>query len=822
MPTSPAATIRPRPPRARPTRFARGRRRRAWERLRPDSVAGGDPRRSDARSAQGVLGAVLLTLALPLATAAQNGSVSGRVWSADGLLLGAASVRLVAAADSTRQRLAATDRLGFFSFGDVAPGAYLLTATRIGYAPHEERVEIGAGVAIELDIALEARPITLEGIAVEAERSRARARFEESAGATVQEIGRVEMKSLPILVETDPIRAVEVLPGVNTVSDFTAAFNVRGGSADQNLILLDDIPIFNPFHLGGVFSVFNADMVQRAELRAGGFPAEYGGRVSSVLTVETDVGDGRTSVDAGVSLLASRIAVDGSLPKGFTDQAGLANTRWRVSGRRSYIDVLVRPWFNFPYHLTDLQGALEAWTRGGNRMRFTGYTGRDVLDLSDVGNNPLPIRWAWGNDAVGGSWTNPMRAGGSMHAAGSFSRFTSDFEFSETGSRFYSDIQEAKFQTDLEQRPTGRTRWKSGVAAKHLSYENRIVAGGTVFAESFGSGWEAAAYSQIHWDPNSRWLLEGGLRADHWIPDQGESQTTLSPRFAVKRFLRDRNAALRLAGGRYTQFLHSLRDEELPLGIDVWVLTGPRAPRIVSDQLQLGVESFFGASDEWYSSLEAYYRTFDGVTTVNTADDPNDELDDLVSGDGWSYGVDFFLRRDRGETTGWVTVSFLRTERTFPDTRSGLDPPPGLTYPPVFDRRLDIDVVLRRPLGLWGVEAGLRANFGTGTPYTRPLGQFDVYRRRPVASVVEYDYGSAVALGPRNGARYPARHRVDLSIRKTIERDWGRMVPYVSVINLYNRKNVLFYFYDFEPDPPTRSGVSMIPFLPTLGVEVSF
>ena len=768
------------------------------------------------------LAAILLALALSPAATAQTTSISGRIWSADGLLLGSAGVRLVATTDSTRQRVADTDRLGFFAFTDVTPGAYVLTVTRIGYATYEERVAVAAGAPLELDISLAAQPITLEGIAVEAERSRARARFEESAGATVQEISRVEMKSLPILVETDPIRAVEVLPGVNTVSDFTAAFNVRGGSADQNLILLDDIPIFNPFHLGGVFSVFNADMVQRAELQAGGFPAEYGGRVSSVLTVETDVGDGNFGVDAAVSMLASRVAVNGSLPKGFTDEAGLANTRWRLSGRRSYFDVLARPWFKFPYHLTDLQGAFEAWTKGGNRLRITGYTGRDVLDLSDVGDNPLPIQWAWGNDAVGGSWTNPMRAGGSMDVRASFSRFTSDFEFTETGSRFTSDIQESAFHANLEQRPTGRTRWKSGLSAKRLVYDNRIVAGGTVFAETFGSGWEGAAYSQIDWDPNSRWLLEGGLRADHWIPGRGESRTTLSPRFAVKRFIRDRNAAMRLAGGRYTQFLHSLRDEELPLGIDIWVLAGARAPRIVSDQLQLGLESFFGDDDEWYSSLEGYYRTFDGVTTVNAADDPNDELDDLVSGDGWSYGVDLFVRRDRGTTTGWITVSYLKTERTFPDTRSGLDPPPGLTYPPVFDRRLDIDLVLRRSLDWWGVEAGMRANFGTGTPYTRPLGQFDVFRRRPVESVVEYNNGSAVALGPRNGSRYPARHRVDLSLRKTIEKDWGRVIPYLSVINLYNRKNVLFYFYDFEPDPPTRSGVSMIPFLPTLGVEVSF
>jgi len=409
-----------------------------------------------------------------------------------------------------------------------------------------------------------------------------------------------------------------------------------------------------------------------------------------------------------------------------------------------------------------------------------------------------------------------------MNVQASFSRFTTDFTFSDLETDFASDIQQATFRADLERRPTARTRWKSGVALDRLEYDNSIVAGGTVFAEDTGNGWEAAAYSQLTWDPNSRWLVEGGLRIDRWVPDPGVSETTLSPRFAVKRFIRDRGAAIRLAGGRYSQFLHSLRDEEFPIGIDIWVLAGDRAPRVFSDQLQFGIESLFGDDDEWFASLEGYYRTFDGVITLNAAEDPNDDLDDLLAGDGSAYGVDLFVKRDLGLTTGWVAVSFLKTERTFPETRTGYEPFPDLTYPPVFDRRLDIDVVLRRPLGWWGLEAGLRANFGTGLPFTRPLGTFDVYRRRLVEGQLEYDNETAVVLGPRNGARYPSRHRLDVSFRKPIERDWGRLVPYLSVINAYNQKNVLFYLYDYEASPPTRSGVSMIPFLPTLGLDLSF
>lgn len=772
------------------------------------------------RPAVGLAGGLL---AIPLTAWAQNQGISGRTRAADGLLLGGATVRLSAVADSSQQ-IAGTDHLGFFAFSDVLPGTYVLTVTRIGYARHMEEITVTAGTHIGLDIELAPQAIKLDMLEIEGERTRTRLSFEQSAGASRHEISGKAMKLLPGLAETDPIRVVEAFPGVSTVSDFSAAFNVRGGSADQNLILLDGIRIFSPFHLGGVFSAFNADMVERAELRAGGFPAEYGGGVSSVLTVDTDVGDGLTSVDAGVSLLASRVAVDGSLPRGALEALGLANSRWRVSGRRSYYDMLVKlvnPWGEFPYRLMDLQGMLEAWTGGGDRLRFTAYTGGDVLDRSDVHDNPLPLRWSWGNDVLGGSWTHPMRGGGSMDVRASYSGYAGDFEFAETGLRFRTSIRETAVRTDLELRPTGHGRWKSGVAVKWVEFENSARATGTVLGENGGSGWATAAYTRINWDVNPHWLLEGGLRLDHLRSHPGGDRANLSPRLTAKRFMGDGKAAVHLTVGRYSQFWQSVRDEQLPLGVDVWVLAGAHAPPVVSNQLQLGVESFLG-EDEWFASLEGYLRTFDGVVTINAAEDPSDDLDDFVSGDGWAFGADLFLKRDRGTTTGWVTVSFLKAERTFPDTRSGLDPPPDLAFPPAFDRRVDIDLVLRRVLGWWGLEAGLRANFGTGVPYTRVLGHFDMHVWHPTEDELLVGDRTAVVLGPRNGERYPARHRVDVSLRKPMQKSWGRVTPYLNIHNVYNRKNVLLYFFDYDTEPPTRSGVSMIPFLPTLGVDMSF
>ena len=770
----------------------------------------------------GVLVCVMAASPWGVVEAAQPVILEGRVWSEDGVPVVGAVARVSSVADSADMRVTETDQLGFFAFRDLPSGVYVIAVGRIGFAERRERVEVRGSGSIELEIVLAERAIELEGLEVDAARGRERTRFDQSAGATVHGIERAALRSIPGLVESDPLRAIEVLPGVTTVSDFSAAFNVRGGSADPNLILLDDMQIYNPFHLGGFFSVFNADMVQRAELRAGGFPAEYGGRVSSVLTVESDAGDGETSVDTGVSLLAARVAVGGALADGMSEALGLANTRWRVSGRRSYVDLLVKPWWDFPYHLSDAHGIFEAWTKGGDRIRFTGYSGRDVLDMAGGGDSP-GIRSSWGNDAVGGSWVNPMRGGGWVGAQVSFSRFGADLGFDGLDAVAGTSIQRASVQADIERRPTAGTRWQSGVAVNRRAYENVLLnAGGADSDERLGQGFGLDAYSQVHWKHGVRWLLEAGLRLDHWWPDPGSPSTTLSPRFAVKRFLGDGAAALRLSAGRYIQFVHSIRDEELPVGVDIWVLTGDRAPHVVSDQVQAGVETFLGEDESWYASVEAYHRTLDGIVSLNFADAPGNRLDDLVAGTGRAYGMDLFVGRSAGATTGWISVSFLRARRTFPDTRTGILPPPTITYPPVFDRRLDVDLVLRRPLGWWALEGGLRANFGTGLPYSVPLGDFHIHHLRLVDGFLVYRGQATAVYGPRHGARYPARHRLDISLRKTVEKKWGTITPYVNVINVYNQKNILFYWYDYWDTPPTRTGVSMFPILPTFGVDVSF
>ncbi|MDZ7780960.1 MAG: TonB-dependent receptor [Gemmatimonadota bacterium] len=766
------------------------------------------------------------------AVSAQAGIVQGRVHDGEGVAVVGAAVRLEASDGTTRSVV--SGRLGSFRFPTVPAGAHALEVTALGFAEHTSVVDVEPGETVDLEIALSARAIELEGLSVEAERSRERARFEEVAGVTVREMDLAQMRGIPGVAETDPVRAIEVLPGVVSTSDFSASFHVRGGSQDQNLILLDGAPIFSPFHLGGLFSVFNADLIERVELSSGGFGAEHGGRVSSVLEIESDVGDGATSVDAGLSLLASRAAVGGGLPTGAAEALGQSSVRYRASARRSYFDVLLKPLFEFPYHLTDFQTVLEGWSQAGNQLTLTAYSGRDVLDLTrlDADDFPLRVDWDWGNDLVGLRWRHPRRGGGSLSLHANMSRFATGLQFPDfADTDFQSRIRQAQLRADLDTRPTARWRVGAGVGLERMAYDNRFVSGGTRFSGGEGTGSLVGSYLKATWSRPNAWLLESGVRADTWIPDPGSPTVAVSPRVALKRFMGGGETAVKVAAGRYTQFLHSLRDEELPLGLDIWILAGARAPHLVSDQLQVGVEGYLGSN--WFWSVEGYLRDFDGVVAFNPADDPNDELDDILEGRGTSRGVDLFLRRERGDVTGWLAVSLLEADRTFADPFSAVEPRPEITYPPVFDRRLDMDLVLRYPAP-WGWEGGVRLNVGTGTPFTRPVGTYAYHTPRFVddggrlrwsgsdGDDGSFDPGFAVQLGDRNQSRYPTYHRLDLSFRKSMTKSWGTLVPYVNLVNAYNQKNVLFYSFDYEDDPPVRSGVSMFPVLPTVGLEVRF
>lgn len=775
---------------------------------------------------------LLVLVLLPAPVSAQGGAVAGVVRDTAGGPVAAVTVSARpagAAAPGGRGAVAArsaeTDSVGRYRLGGLPPGRWLLTTDRLGYGPQERVVVVPEGGTAHQDFALPAAAVAVAGVSVEVARERER--FASEAGVTSLRISHGELKRVPGLAEADVIRAVQVLPGVITTSDFSAAFHVRGGSADENLIQLDGFPVYNPFHLGGLFGVFNSDMVAGAELLAGGFPAQYGGRVSSVLNVESDPGRAGAGMEGagGISLLASRLALGGDIPAGAARALGLKSGRARISARRSYFDALLKPVADFPYHLTDVQGYFEGWTPGGGRLTLTGYTGGDVLDLSGQSESfPLRVRMDWGNDMLGARWSGAWGAGRTLDLRAGFSRFGAAIRFPDySDTRFESRIAQGLVRADAHVDASSSLAVEWGIGADRLSYTTLARAAGADFRNAGDAGWLASGYGQLKWRAGP-WLTEAGWRADGWYPASAGATWLGSPRVAVKRFLAGGDAALKLSVGRFTQVVQSIRNEDIPIGIDIWQLAGDRQPPVVSDQVQVGIESFRPAG--WHLELEAYDRRFRGVVTDNPAADPNDPRQELLTGTGRSYGADLLIKKERGAVNGWLAASWLRATRTFPDVLTGLAPPPDITYPPIFDRRLDLELVLRYPLPR-GIEGGVRASYGSGLPYTRPLGAYEIYdvnvltgrRSRPSR---RDSSEAAIVLGPRNGARYPAYLRIDASVRKTLRKHWGLLSPYLDVLNVTNRKNVLFYFYQYNKNPPVRSGISMFPFLPTVGVEATF
>jgi len=535
-------------------------------------------------------------------------------------------------------------------------------------------------------------------------------------------------------------------------------------------------------------------------------------------------GDGTgLDIQGGVSLLATRVAAGVDLPKPLLDGTGLTSGRARLSVRRSYFDQLLKPAFDFPYHLTDVQLFSEAVSSNGTRVRLTGYSGRDVLDLAGVDSFPLKVRWQWGNDVIGGTITTPVGGGRVLETRAGYTRFQTDIRFPEFGdTEFSGRIDQALLRAELSGRRSS-VAWRTGASVDWLSYDNLAQSGGAVFDQSNDSGWMLSTFAQQSLRTGAL-LVETGLRVDAWLPKSSGALASLQPRLALKYFVGDsENIAFKLAAGRYAQFAHSIRDEELPLGIDIWVLSGDGAPVTVSDQVQGGIEAYL--PKQWYAQVEGYYRLFDGVAANNTAEDPNDLRDDLLRGTGLSYGADVQVRRDGGRVRPMLAVSWLKATREFDDV--GVDPndPPKLRYAPIFDRRLDVDLVVLAMLPRdWMLS--FRWNVGTGLPYTRPVGSHVVYDysvlRSRLSGPARGDTAIAVVLGERNAERYSVYHRLDAGVRRTFTKRWGTLTPSFDLLNVYDKRNVLFYSFEYDQSPATRSGVSMFPLLPTIGVEVRF
>lgn len=757
------------------------------------------------------LAAALLASAVLGATsrAQGTGAVRGRIVdSASATPRSGISVSIVATALTTTT---AVD--GRFFMIRVPAGARQLRVRGIGIVEATIPITVRAGDTTLIDVAVRPAVVSLEAMRIDAAEAEREA-FVSKPNVGALGLAARAMQAVPRLGEADPMRVIAMTPGVQSRNDFSTGFNVRGGESDQNLILLDDYPIYNPFHLGGLFSTFISSATRNVQLYNGAFPSKYGGRLSSVIDVQSKE-DPRAGVHgtADVSLLASTVSAGGAL--------GSRGT-WAVAGRRTYADQVAKVFTDdaVPYYFRDEQAHATYDLPKGFRLAATLYDGRDVLDgsfgqISDSTDAASQGRFFlnWGN-LVGGATVSralyPASGDSTIIAQRvSTSRFSTNYDAGSGAKTLFNELRDLRISGSVAR--FGQSHSASigyDVSRYTVDYRRGSPTGTLDLIESHQAPTALGAWVDDLWKLGTHVLLSGGLRAETMT---GAGWSAISPRLSLKVLTSDRSA-FTAAAGRFTQGLHSLSYEDDPIRLfDYWRAADSSAPPSSAWQFVLGHERWLSPTRSL--RIEAFYKRYDDLLEPNFADDPRVEGDEFLVYKGASYGADVFLRAfEAGPFSGWVAYTYAKSERQR-DT---------VSYTPSQDRRHDLNLITS-----WRVRrfvVGARVAFASGMPYTEAIGS----QPRRYYDAVSRQWGLTTKAtfedigGARNAARYPPTHRLDLFIERPFTRGRLSFSPYVSIVNATDARNVLFYTYRFSSSPAVRQTVTQFPFLPSAGVSIAY
>ncbi|MCG3157492.1 MAG: hypothetical protein DKINENOH_04126 [bacterium] len=743
--------------------------------------------------------AILLLIAWPVAAgfAQSPAALSGFVKDAatHEALIGA-NVLLAGTAQG-----AATSVDGYFVINGITPGRHEIIVNSIGYDKQVHAMTFAPGEKVVRDFLLEVKPIALGSVTVTAEKEAAK---RDLAIAQLNLSGRT-LTTLPRVVEADVFRALQFLPGVTGTSDYSTALAVRGGNTDQNLITLDGITVYNPSHLGGLFSNFITDALKDANLIKGGFPAEYGGRLSSVLRLTSREGNSRSfSGAAAISLLSSQTTLEGPLHKG----------AWLLALRRTYIDQLLNAArragltdFELPYYFYDAQAHVFQDVSPADRISFSTYLGRDVLNWED-----LTLDLNWGNRTFALNWRHLFNHQLLSNFMVAGSHFDTKVGIGGRGGAFgLNEIFDQTFKADLTYFRNAQQEIKLGLEAKNLSFEYRNVFDdrdlGSIKQEPF----YLAGYVQHLWRPSLRFTLHPGLRLSYY--SVATQRLRPEPRLSA-RLLLGEHSALSAAWGVYNQYIATVQDELNPSFIDFWFSFDRTLDPGHSVHYLAGYETEFPAAG-LKLTVEGYYKTLRNLLAFReTRSSFTQEVDFTIlnvfrKAEGEAYGVEVLLQKPTGRLNGWLSYALayvFKEGQTINDQIT--------RYPPNWDRRHSANVVLNYNFNRkW--ELGVLFKLGTGFPYTKASGSFEY-------DVLGVPRDRRVIFDTVNGARYPAYHRLDLGLTRHYFFKAWQMDLSLNLINVYNRKNVFYYVWDFDKNPAERETVPLFPFLPSVGVSAKF
>lgn len=750
-----------------------------------------------AAPARAVPVALLTALALlAAAVSARAGELAGRVTDAQsGEPLSFTSVVYRSAAG--RGGVIA-DQDGRYRIPDLPAAEYAVTFHFIGYETVELRALVPAGGRAPLDAALTPTGIRMEKVEVKGRRIEPR----------VQEVRRMtltneDIRALPAFGERDPIRTLQFLPGVQAASDISSGLYVRGGGPDQTLVLLDGVPVYNPTHAFGLFSTFNADVVEDVTLYKGAYPARTGGRLGAVLDVRGR--DGRRDGihgSAGVSMVSGRLALDGPLGGG----------SWLVAGRRTYLepvlDQLRKAEPAIPsYYFYDLNGKVSL-PAGGSAATVTvqGFLAEDDLHVDfDEGF----VSQGWGNRTGSIAYRSLLRADllGTFTLMGS--RYTSgtDVEFFTTPIGFSNRLRDLGARAEAE---WDRGLHRGAVGAEHRRYDFE-------YRESFNgqeqsllgqTPYDVSGFVQEEVDLTEATTAEAGLRVRYF--SEG-ARVLWEPRASLEHRLNER-VTLQLAGGVDHQYLQLVATEGFS-GADLYVPLDDSVEPGVSYQGVAGAT--WEPSDRWSLSAEVYGTALRNLIVVdnNRPDGQSSfRIADtfLTGGEGYATGLELFAQKRTGAVRGWLGYTLGWTRRRFDDVNG------GSWFAPKYDRRHDVNAIATWDNGPWRWSGAFV--LGTGQAYTPASARWGI--RNPATGI--WDDAGLVLASEKNGARLLPYHRLDVSVSRGFT-VWSHPAEWTfQVFNVYSRRNEWFVQYDTDDPTVAPEVAKMLPIIPTLGVSLAF
>ncbi len=738
----------------------------------------------------------LFLLLFPGTISAQSASTGG----AAGYVVDAETGEPLIGANITvvgTQSGAASNRLGYFVITRLAPGEYWLRASYIGYEARELKVRISPGEFVKVRFRLTPRPLEMGRVEVTADRF-----AEEEKNVSTIAMPAARLRNMATVAESDLLRALQLLPGVQGVNELSSGLYIRGGSPDQNLILLDGATVYNPSHLFGFFSTFNTDAISDVKLIKGGYPAEYGGRLSAVLDIDNRNGNRRKVEGRGsVSMISSRLLVEGPLPGG----------SFMVSGRRTYLDLLLAlsSADDLPhYYFYDWNAKLTFLLGERDRLIFSSYLGNDNLDYAakKEGKTSTTIHINWGNRIFSGRWVHFLSPQLMSTLQLSASGFASKVNANARGLPilFSTRIHDVTLKSDVEWFASPAFNFKSGLNVIWYRFANRAKVGeNTGFDNRLDERPTApAAYVQGEWKPSPLWVIAAGLRLNHFSIG---NHTQLDPRLQI-RYRLSSAVTLKASAGTYTQYTTVVSNDVASFA-DIWYPIDDTIDPLRSQQYILGVD--WRPEGPWSISVETYYKPMQNVVEFKPRQDTNrDRLDEIFYiGDGLARGIEIFLEKSRGRLTGWLGYSWSRTTRKFSQLNR------GRTFPAKWDFTHDFVATMKVDIGR-GWKLGSTFVYKSGATYTVPTGR---YRLGAPHFPINY-----IRPGQKNGQRLEPYHRLDLFLSHRWSWSGFRGNVNFNIFNVYNHRNVWYRDYRFSDDSPVPEivDVRLLPLVPT--VEIGF